>query len=197
MYYIRVGHESHHRSQLGSTLPRFIWQKLPVLGNHDSGRRERKGRNKMRAAAPQQQMHWGLKERRIKTRLLAVTLAGTRVAQELSHSSSNNKWTLLVSELETLIVLIAMITHIRHVNDVDWWVNTGATCCICSLRDLFISYEPLEGVGIMMGNFSKEADVSKGQSSLTSPLTNWTFIGCCYMDYLHLTPLSAAFVSNL
>ena len=52
------------------------------------------------------------------------------------------------------INLSAMVFEVNLVgsNPKEWWIDTGATRHVCSSKEMFTSFEPLDGEKVFMGN---------------------------------------------
>ena len=77
----------------------------------------------------------------------------------------------LVKDVEDLN-LVAVVSEVNMVgsNSKEWWIDTGATRHVCTNRDHFSFFEPIQGEKIYMGNFAS-ADV-KGQGKVLLKMTS-------------------------
>ena len=67
------------------------------------------------------------------------------------------------------INLSAMVSEVNFVgsNSKEWWIDTGATRHVCSTKKMFISFEPLDGEKVFMGNSTSSA--VEGQAKGNDP----------------------------
>ena len=52
------------------------------------------------------------------------------------------------------INLFAMVFEVNLVrsNPKEWWIDTGATRHVCSTKELFTSFKPINGEQVFIGN---------------------------------------------
>ena len=83
-----------------------------------------------------------------------------------------------ITELDSIsrdvsdINLLVVVSEVNLVgsNPKEWWIDTGATCHICSDKAMFTSFEPMtKGEKIFMGN-SATLDV-EGQGKIILKMT--------------------------
>ena len=70
------------------------------------------------------------------------------------------------------INLFAMVSEVNLVgsNPKEWWIDTGATRHVCSSKEMFTSFEPLDGEKVFMGNFAFSA--VEGQRKVLLKMTS-------------------------
>lgn len=62
------------------------------------------------------------------------------------------------------MTIIAIIFYIFYVeNKCDWWIDIEATCHVCSNQNIFSSYDPAEGLEVLMGNQARETIIDRGK----------------------------------
>ena len=63
------------------------------------------------------------------------------------------------------INLSAMVSEVNFVgsNPKEWWIDTGATRHVCSSKEMFTSFEPLDGEKVFMGNSASSAVEGQGK----------------------------------
>ena len=63
------------------------------------------------------------------------------------------------------INLSTMVSELNLVgsNPKEWWIDTGATRHVCSNKDLFTTFEPIDGEKVFMGNSATSAVEGQGK----------------------------------
>ena len=63
------------------------------------------------------------------------------------------------------INLSAMVSKVNLVgsNPKEWWIDTGATRYVCSNKDLFTTFEPIDGEKVFMGNSATSSIEGQGK----------------------------------
>ncbi|PRQ52113.1 putative RNA-directed DNA polymerase [Rosa chinensis] len=79
----------------------------------------------------------------------------------IRNNNNNNQANVAVAMED----FVAVVSEVNLVNDnKDWWIDTGATRHICGDRNLFTTYQPLNGEEqLFMGNASASSVAGKGR----------------------------------
>ena len=91
--------------------------------------------------------------------------------------------------------LSAVISEVNFVggNTKEWWVDTGATCHVCSERKMFSTYNPLgNGEKIFMGN-SSTSKIERNGSVVLKMITGKYLT---LKDVLHVLDIQKNLVSR-
>ena len=86
----------------------------------------------------------------------------------LSRRNNKNHKTNVVDNITrdvSDINLSAMVSEVNLVgsNPKEWWIDTSATRHVCSSKEMFTSFEPLDGKKVFMGNSASSAVEGQGK----------------------------------
>ncbi|XP_070682532.1 uncharacterized protein [Malus domestica] len=114
-----------------------------------------------------------------------------RMDQGPGNQGNNNRANLIENNVDALA---AMISEINLVSDhADWWIDTGATRHVCGDRNMFSSYQKIEGnEQLFMGNAS--ASVVAGIGKCVLKFTSGKEL--TLLDVLHVPDIRKNLVSG-
>ena len=69
------------------------------------------------------------------------------------------------------INLYAMVSKVNLVGSSlkEWWIDTSATRHVCSNKDLFTSFKPINGEKVFIGNYA--SSIVEGQGKVLLKMT--------------------------